>query len=135
MTRRIESAQDLEFIPPQESFPSPRDWRDQFIYFLMVDRFDDNADGVNFAYPHSGQCTLAFSRILDTDEVLIAMNLEASPRQDRITVDRNLTLPWSEVVDLLNGGARLPVEEAGGRAYVRVPLGGHQMAILKRTAS
>ena len=29
-------------IPQGEVFPSPCDWRDEFIYFLLVDRFDNN---------------------------------------------------------------------------------------------
>jgi len=33
--------------------------------------------------------------------VLVAMNLDASPRQDFVTVDRNLTPPGSTLVDLL----------------------------------
>ena len=28
---------------PTEAFPSPQDWRDQWIYFLMVDRFNNSA--------------------------------------------------------------------------------------------
>jgi glycosidase len=91
-----------------------------------------SSDGFGFGHPSTGQCTLAFSRILDTDEVLVAMNLEASPRQDLITVDSNLTPPGTTVVDLLDESAVFPVEELSGRAHVRVPLAGHQMALLKR---
>jgi glycosidase len=93
---------------------------------------ETSADGVSFAFPDSGRCTLAFSRILDTDEVLVAMNLDALPREDHITVDRDLTPPGCELMDLLNGGTRQVVAEVDGRAFVRVPLAGHQMAILKR---
>jgi glycosidase len=89
-------------------------------------------DGDGFGHPANGKCTLAFSRILDTEEVLVAINLDASQRQDCITVDRNLTSPGCKVEDLLNGGPSITVEESSGRAYVRVPLQGHQMAILKR---
>ncbi len=92
---------------------------------------ETSRDGNGFGYPDSGQSTLAFSRVLDTDEVLVAMNLDSSPRQDCITVDRNLTPPGSKLVDMLNGGTPMVVEESSDRAYVRVPLQGHGMAILK----
>jgi glycosidase len=91
-------------------------------------------DGQSFGYPATGQSTLAYSRILDTDEVLVAMNLTATNRQDCITVDRNLTPPGSQVVDRLNGDLPLTVAETDGRAYVRLPLQAHQLAILKLKA-
>jgi glycosidase len=41
MTARPTSARELDFTPVFEVTPSPRDWRDQFIYHLLIDRFDD----------------------------------------------------------------------------------------------
>src|SRR3970282_1519241 len=41
----IKSIRQLDFTPKGDVFPSPRDWRDVFIYFLLVDRFDDNRRG------------------------------------------------------------------------------------------
>lgn len=38
----IRSVSELDFAPQGEVFPSPHDWRDLFIYFLLVDRFDNN---------------------------------------------------------------------------------------------
>lgn len=32
---------DVDFTPSGEVFPSPEDWRDQVIYFLLVDRFNN----------------------------------------------------------------------------------------------
>ena len=88
-------------------------------------------DGNLFGHPATGRCTLAFSRILDTVEVVVLLNLDAYERQDCITVDRNLTPPGSKMIDVLNGGPPITVEESYGRAYVRVKLNGHQMAMLK----
>jgi hypothetical protein len=90
-----------------------------------------------FLYPDSGQCTLAYSRILDTDEVLVALNLDMNPRNDFITLDRSLNPPGSpghphHMVDLLAGDAPRIIEDRGGRSCVRVPLAGHGMTILKR---
>jgi glycosidase len=84
-----------------------------------------------FGFPTIPQCTLAFSRILDTTEIIIAMNLEAIPRQDYITVDRNLTPPGSKVLDLVTERISATVEEVNGRACVKVALQGHQLAIFK----
>jgi glycosidase len=90
-------------------------------------------DGNTFGYPTTGHCTLAYSRVLDTDEVLVALNLDLTGRNDYVSVDRNLTPPGSEMIDLVNGVAPLSVEETSfGRAFVRIPLQGHQIAILKR---
>ena len=36
------SVSELDFDPRGEVYPSPRDWRDIFIYFLLIDRFDNN---------------------------------------------------------------------------------------------
>lgn len=38
----IQSIDQIDFSPKTKVHPSPNDWRDQFIYFLLVDRFDDN---------------------------------------------------------------------------------------------
>jgi glycosidase len=92
---------------------------------------ETSEDGVSFGFPASGRCTLAFSRILDTVEVVVAMNLDASPRHDCVTVERNITPRGSRMIDLLNGGPPAIVEESHQRAHVRLPLEGHQMAILK----
>ena len=38
----IASIHELDFSPRSAPFPSPADWRDQVLYELMVDRFDDH---------------------------------------------------------------------------------------------
>ncbi|MGH7870696.1 MAG: alpha-amylase family glycosyl hydrolase [Candidatus Binatia bacterium] len=42
MAESLVSTRQLDFTPQQKIFPSPADWRDAFIYFLLVDRFDNN---------------------------------------------------------------------------------------------
>ena len=96
-------------------------------YFRQI-----SGDGVHFGTPIDGRCTLAFSRILDTEEVLIAMNLDLADRNDCVNVDCDLTPPGAHMRDLLGGLPDVLVEQSGGRAFVRVPLGPHRMAILKR---
>jgi len=48
---------DVDFTPLVEVSPSPEDWRDQVIYFLLVDRFNNpNIKGVPFKEgPHEEQ--------------------------------------------------------------------------------
>jgi len=46
MANSIKSVKELDFSPQGEVFPSPRDWRDGFIYFLLVDRFDNNQENL-----------------------------------------------------------------------------------------
>ncbi len=91
-----------------------------------------SGNGADFGHPLDGQCTLAYSRILDTSEVLVAMNLDSHPRNDFVTVDLNLSPAGEKMVNLLFPGQRVAVEQRGPRHAVRVPLDGHEMAILRR---
>ena len=51
-----QSVSELQFTTARRAHPSPTDWRDQFIYFLLVDRFDNNADltAHDPTQPHTG---------------------------------------------------------------------------------
>ncbi len=40
----IRSTAELDLSIKDPVYPSPRDWRDQVIYFLLIDRFDDGTD-------------------------------------------------------------------------------------------
>jgi glycosidase len=91
-----------------------------------------SGNGQDFGHPLSGDCTLAYSRILDDTEILIAMNLSANPRNDYITVDYNLMQPGTRLIDLLDFAQRATVELRNDRNAVRIKLTGHQMAILKK---
>lgn len=91
-----------------------------------------SGNGIDFGYPLDGRCTLAWSRILDSEEVLIALNLDSQPRADHITVDRNLSAPGQPMRNLLQADdASMPVRESNGRACVQVALPAYGMAILK----
>ncbi|MCR3884390.1 MAG: hypothetical protein NUK54_08465, partial [Methanothrix sp.] len=95
-----------------------------------------SGDGRNFGHPIDGRCTLAYSRVLDDTEILVAMNLDCEPREEYVTVDRNLTPEGGKMEDLLRPGDSFSVLSAGGadggeRHAVCVPLAGRSMAILK----
>lgn len=92
-----------------------------------------SGNGIDFGHPLDGNCTLAYSRILDSTEVLVAMNLDINFRNDFVTVDTNLTPSGCEMVNLLGPEKRLAVEQIGSRSAVRIPLDGHEMVILKRS--
>lgn len=88
-------------------------------------------DGQNFHHPQDGRCTLAWSRILDSHEVLVALNLDSGARSDFITVDRNLSAPGRRLRNLLAPDQSFEVIENNGRACMRLPLPEHGMAIIK----
>jgi glycosidase len=90
-----------------------------------------SSNGTDFGHPLDGKCTLAFSRILDDTEVLMALNLQSAPRADFITVDSNLSPDGATLTNLLDP-TRLNVETRGNRRAVRVPLAAHEMAILRQ---
>ncbi len=87
-------------------------------------------DGADFAVPEQ-QGTVAYSQVLDDDEVIVALNLRAEYVEDAIEVDPGRTPPGGRVADLMND-AEYDVEQNGdGQTFVRVPLDGHGIAILK----
>ncbi|TCV90868.1 alpha-amylase family glycosyl hydrolase [Sulfurirhabdus autotrophica] len=87
-------------------------------------------NGLDFAQPMDGHCTLAYSRILDTEEVLVCLNLDNVPRSDYITVDVKLSGKGRMMGDMMHGG-KVKIQEMNNRAYVQVMLPAHGMAILK----
>lgn len=100
---------------------------------------DVSGDGVHFGPNVTPGGVIAFSRVLDTDEVVVAINLDDKPREDRIQVDGKLTPPGSKVRDLLN-------DENGGKChevkmtadlvpFVHIPLAPRSMAILKKVTT
>ena len=91
-----------------------------------------SGNGRDFGHPLNGTCTLAYSRILDTSEILVAMNLDTNPRGDFVTVDAHLSPAGEVMVNLLDPKKRVTVERNDLRHAVRIPLKGHEMAIFKR---
>lgn len=94
-----------------------------------------SGNGVDFGHPIDGNCTLAFSRILDTTEIVVALNLSGSPRNDYVTLDVHLSPVGATLVNLLRPAMQLAVERRGLRNAVRIPMEGHAMVILKAATS
>lgn len=93
-----------------------------------------SGNGSDFGHPLDGRCTLAYSRILDDTEILVALNLDSQPRQDYVTVDFHLNPQGHTLTRLLMPEQNLNVERRGGRHAVKVPLQGHEMALFKHVA-
>lgn len=90
-----------------------------------------SGDGEHFGAPCGSKCTLAYSRVLDTDEVLVAINVDTEARTDWLAVDPLLSGAGHEMRDLLSG-EMLKIEDRGnGVAAMRVPLQGRQIRIFK----
>jgi hypothetical protein len=74
-----------------------------------------------------------YSRVLDTDEIIICLNLDPEPRSDWVLVDPKLTTPGRQAIDLLGTLPPLPITQAGDFGAIQVPLKGRSAAILKAT--
>ena len=98
------------------------------LYFREI-----SGNGQDFGHPQGGRCTLAYSRILDESEILIALNLDSAPRNEYLTLDAGLQPIGSLVEDMLDPGWAAQVEECGGRHAVRVQLAGHSLRIIRRS--
>ena len=115
--------QITKFASLRQSEPALRYGRQ---YFREI-----SGNGLDFGFPVDGRCTLAYSRILDDTEILIAMNLDAAPRNDFITVDARLTPAGKSMENLVKQDTAATVLIKGGRHAVRVNLGPHETAVLK----
>ncbi|WP_094227683.1 alpha-amylase family glycosyl hydrolase [Methanolobus psychrotolerans] len=91
-----------------------------------------SGDGIDFSFPCTGKSTLAYSRILDTSEILVTLNLDSEPRDDYVAIDGNLNISGQRMVDLLNPENEVFVEHFGSRKVVKVPLDPHGICILKK---
>jgi glycosidase len=92
-----------------------------------------SGDGVHFGFPFGSTYTLAFSRLLASHEDLVAYNVSAEPRQDRVVVDASLHRPGDQMAFLYpTGKSATTVEKApDGTIFVRLDLEGRQFAILE----
>ncbi len=91
-----------------------------------------SGNGIDFGYPIDGKCTLAYSRILDDSEIVIALNLDAAARADYITMDAHLNADGAKLQNLLDPRQQFEVEARGQRNAVKLPLAAHGMAILRQ---
>jgi len=98
------------------------------LYFREI-----SGNGQDFGYPLDGRCTLAYSRILDEFEILIALNLDATPRSDYVTLDAGLNPVGNRLQDLLEPDWSAVTKERSGRHVVQVEIPGHGLRILRKS--
>jgi glycosidase len=91
-----------------------------------------SANGADFGYPGAGDGVLAYSRILDTDEVVVVLNLAANSNARLVTVDRHLAPPGTELRDLLDPDTRTTVIDIAGRSAIPVEIEPRAIALYRR---
>ena len=101
------------------------------MYFREV-----SGNGADFDYPEAQPCTLAFSRVLSDEEVLVAYNTSTTERRrDCVLVDAGLHPAGSRMSYLYGGRGEVAVEShpdpANGSRFVRLDLEPMQFVILR----
>jgi glycosidase len=97
------------------------------MYFRQI-----SGNGEQFGLPFGSTYTLAFSRILYPNEILVAYNVEGNTRHDRVIVDATLHQDGSSMRFLYGGTGTVPVRTAGdGSRFVKLDLPPHQFVILQ----
>ncbi|HEY1683899.1 MAG TPA: alpha-amylase family glycosyl hydrolase [Tepidisphaeraceae bacterium] len=94
-------------------------------YFRQI-----SGNGKDFGYPIDGNCTLAYSRVLDIHSIVVALNLQAADRNDWILLDPNLNPAGKKLKNLL-GDQTLTIEQTPAGPAVKIPLKPREMMILK----
>jgi alpha-amylase len=90
-----------------------------------------SGDGVGFGLPFGKDYTLAFSRILYGSEVLVAYNVSAAARTDRVVIDSSLHQPGDKLSFLYGAAGSVTVQRApNGTLFVELDLAGHQFVIV-----
>ncbi len=99
------------------------------MYFRETSR-----DGAPFSFPTSQPCTLAFSRILSGEEILVAYNTSTTEaRRESVIVDAALHAPGETLRFLYGASGGVPVRaSADGARFVELGLGPAQFVILGR---
>jgi alpha-amylase len=96
------------------------------MYFRQI-----SGDEEHFGMPFGLTYTLAFSRILYPQEVLVAYNVESNDRHDSVIVDATLHPAGSTLEFLYGGAGTVTVRSAGdGSCFVKLDLAAHQFVIL-----
>lgn len=91
-----------------------------------------SGDQEHFGFPFGTAYTLAFSRILYPDEILVAYNVDNQERHDSVIVDAVLHPDGSTMEFLYGKSGAVPVRTApNGSRFVHLDLAPHQFVILR----
>jgi hypothetical protein len=86
--------------------------------------------GKDFGLPYGSDYTLAFSRLLYGQEVLVAYNVSSRPRKDYVVIDNTYHQPGDSLTFLYGKTGTTPVNRIGATVYVQLELDAHQWVIL-----
>src|SRR5262249_18516149 len=88
-------------------------------------------ESLNFGLPFGSTYTLAFSRLLYGQEVLVAYNVSDQQRHDRVIVDATLHPEPSPLTYRYGKGGVEQVRTApSGVSFIQLDLGPHQFVVL-----
>jgi alpha-amylase len=88
-------------------------------------------ESLSFGLPFGSTYTLAFSRLLYGQEILVAYNVSGMARHDRVIVDATLHPDPSQVTYLYGKPGAVPVQTApSGARFVQLDLDPRQCVIL-----
>jgi glycosidase len=91
-----------------------------------------SGDAVNFGFPFGSDYTLAFSRVLYPQEVLVAYNVSANPRNDCVVIDAELHKDLDTLNYLYGGTGSVVAHTApNGTRFVQLNLAPRQFVILR----
>jgi glycosidase len=91
-----------------------------------------SADGISFGFPTDKEYTLAFSRVVYGQEVLVAFNVSGSSRSDCVLIDASYHEAGDQLQFLYGGSGTITVQQASsGTLFVQLLLVGNQFVILK----
>ena len=86
--------------------------------------------GKDFGLPYGSDYTLAFSRLLYGQEVLVAYNVSSRPRKDYVVIDNTYHQPGDSLTFLYGKTGTVPVSRIGATVYVQLELDAQQWVIL-----
>src|SRR5205085_2295395 len=90
-----------------------------------------SGNGKDFGPPGDSNCFVAFSRVLDTTEMLVVFNLMPQAQEYWVLVDSRLTPPRRRMTNLLREQTLEVKRLESGVAAVHVPMGPREISILK----
>jgi glycosidase len=97
------------------------------MYFRQI-----SGNGRDFGFPYGTNYTLAFSRVLYNEEVLVAYNVSNQNRSDSIVIDATMHRPGDALNFLYGKAGNVPVQRnLDGTTFVKVELGPRQFVILQ----
>lgn len=90
-----------------------------------------SGNGEQFGFPFGSTYTLAFSRMLYPQEILVAYNVSNQARNDCVTIDATLHPQPSQMSFLYGKSGTVPVQTAlSGARFTKLNLDPHQFVIL-----